>query len=175
MKTVLYARVSKDEEGAQNPENQLKPLRKLAEALEGEVVKEYVDYASGGSANRPQFQQMLEDAKKHKFDMVLIWSLDRFSREGIRSTLAYLETLRKHKVALRSLQESWLDTSEEGMGELLIAIFAWVAAEERKHISARTKAGLKGKKNVGKRGKDKKSRRKSGYLLRWTKQRGSGK
>jgi len=175
MRIAIYARVSKDEGEGQNPENQLVALRKMAEALGGEVVSEYVDFASGGSANRPKFQQILEDVRARKLDLILVWALDRFSREGIRSTLSYLETLRNHKVALRSLQEPWLDTSDEGMGQLLIAIFSWMAQQERKRISERTKAGLKGKVGIGKRGKDKKPRRTAGYNLRYAKQRGSVK
>ncbi|MBU0760330.1 MAG: recombinase family protein [Nanoarchaeota archaeon] len=58
--------------------------------MDFQVVGEYVDYASGGESNRPQFQQMLTDARQHKFDLVLILSLDRFSREGILNTLSYL-------------------------------------------------------------------------------------
>ena len=166
--TALYVRCSTDE-SRQDVNNQLVPLRKLAEALNLKIVKEYIDYASGGNSNRPQFQQMLQDAKQHNFDMVLVWALDRFSREGILNTLSYLRTLKQHNVALKSLQESWLDTRDEGMGELLIAIFSWVANQEKKRISERIKAGLRGKKNVGKRGKDKKQRRKSGYYLRWKK------
>jgi DNA invertase Pin-like site-specific DNA recombinase len=170
MNAAIYVRVSTDE-GRQDINNQRNPLLKLAEALNLKVIKEYIDYASGGNSNRPQFQQMLRDAENHKFDMVLIWALDRFSREGILNTLSYLRRLRQNKVAIKSLQESWLDTREEGMGELLIAIFSWVAHQEKKRISERVKAGLKGKSNVGKRGKDKKTRRKSGYLLRWVKER----
>jgi DNA invertase Pin-like site-specific DNA recombinase len=112
---------------------------------------------------------MLSEARQHKFDIVLVWALDRFSREGILNTLSYLKTLKQHNVALKSLQESWLDIRYEGIGELLIAIFSWVANQEKKRISERIKAGLKGKKNVGKRGKDKGKRRKSGYYLRWKK------
>ena len=168
MKCVIYVRCSTDEI-KQDVNNQLEPLRKYAESLGWQVVKEYVDYASGGNSNRPQFQQMLSDAKKREFDVILIWALDRFSREGIPNTLSYLQTLKQHNVALKSLQESWLDTQDGGMGELLIAIFSWVAKQERIRISERVKAGLKGKKNVGKRGKDKKTRKKSGYLLRWSK------
>jgi len=171
MKAVLYARVSKEEAGLQNPQNQLKPLRKLAEAMGFTISKEYIDCASGGNPNRPSFRLMMEAVKRHEFDIILIWALDRFSREGILNTLSYLATLRKNNVALKSLQESWLDTRDEGMGHLLIAIFAWVAEQERKRISERTKAGLKGKKNVGKRGPDKKQRRRSGYNLRWSKKR----
>lgn len=168
MKTAIYVRVSTDET-KQEIKNQLEPLRKLAEALEFEIVQEYIEYASGGNSNRPKFQQMLNEARKHEFDIILIWALDRFSREGILNTLSYLQILKQSNVKIKSLQESWLDTRDSGIGELLIAIFSWVAEQERKRISERIKAGLKGKKNVGKRGRDKKQRRKSGYNLRWQK------
>ena len=99
--------------------------------------------------------------------------MDRFSREGINNTLSYLKHLKNHKVSIRSYQEPWLDTSDTGMGELLISIFSWVAAMERKRISERTKAGLANAKNVGKRGKDKKKRDNLGYKLRWVKKGGA--
>ena len=165
-------RVSKNDE-SQTPENQKKPLKKLAESLELEVIEEYTDMASGGNSNRPQFQRMLKNAKDRKFDIILVWSLDRFSREGISNTLGYLEKLEKSGVALKSLQESWLDTSDQGMGKLLIAIMSWVAQQERQRISERTKAGLIRAKADGKSlgrpsgAKDKGRRKKSGYLLRW--------
>ena len=82
------------------------------------------------------------------------------------NTLSYLKRLKENGVYIKSLQEPW-DTRDEGMGNLLIAIFSWVAEQERRRISERTKEGLKKAKNVGKRGKDKKPRRKSGYYLRW--------
>jgi len=171
-KTALYLRVSKADE-SQDPANQLEPLLKMAESLDLKVIAKYIDTASGGSANRPQFQQMLKDVKSHKFDMVLVWSLDRFSREGIGNTLSYLKTLKQASVGLKSLQESWLDTSDSGIGELLIAIMSWVAKQERLRISERTKAGLVVAKANGKKlgrpsgSKDKVRRKKSGYHLRW--------
>ncbi len=170
-KAVIYLRVSKADE-SQNPENQRMPLIKLAEAMSLEVIEEYKDFASGGNSNRPQFQEMLRDAKKRKFDIILVWSLDRFSREGISNTLHYLEELKKSGVALKSLQESWLDTSDKGFSQLLIAIMSWVAKQEREKISERTKAGLLlAKRNGKKLGRpkgsiDKKRRRLSGYYLR---------
>jgi len=171
-KTALYLRVSKDDE-SQDPTNQLEPLLKLAESLDLEVIVKYIDTASGGSANRPEFQRMLKDARKHKFDMILVWSLDRFSREGIGNTLSYLKKLKQNRVGLKSLQESWLDTSDEGIGQLLIAIMSWVAEQERLRISERTKAGLTIARANGKKlgrpngSKDKARRKKLGYLLRW--------
>jgi len=169
---AIYCRVSKLDE-SQNPGNQLTPLRKFAETLNYEIVKEYIDYASGGNGNRPQFQQMLKDAKNRRFDVVLIWALDRFSREGILNTLGYLKTLKQANIGLKSLQEGWVDTTDSGMGELLIAILSWVAGQERKRIIERTKAGLEIAKANGKTlgrpkgSKDTKRRKKSGYLLRW--------
>lgn len=146
MKVALYARVSKDEMSSsgqlQDPENQLQPMRKFCEAMGWDISKEFVDRASGGSANRPEFQAMLAEVRQRHFDMVLVWALDRFSREGMTNTLAYIKQLQSYKTGLKSMQESWLDTSQQGVAELLLAIFAWVAAEEKRKISERTKAGL---------------------------------
>lgn len=146
MKVALYARVSKDEASSdgkmQDPENQLQPLRQFCSAMQWTVSEEFVDRASGGSANRPEFQRMLAKVRQRHFDMILVWALDRFSREGMTNTLAYVKQLKEYKTALKSLQESWLDTSQEGVAELLLAIFSWVAKEEKRKISERTKAGL---------------------------------
>lgn len=175
MKIGLYARVSKSD-SSQDPQNQIIPLRNYAKALQGEIVEEYVDLASGsGVADRVNFLRMFEDADKHKFDLLLIWSLDRFSREGISNTLGYLERLKRSGVAIKSLQESWLDTRDEGLGHLLVAIFSWVASQERKRIIERTNAGLDQARAAGKKlgrpagSKDKKRRIVSGYLKRWRK------
>jgi DNA invertase Pin-like site-specific DNA recombinase len=172
-KCAIYARVSTDE---QNLDNQLGQLKTFASLQNLEVVTTYTDVMSGGSANRPQFQKMLDDARLRKFEVILVWSLDRFSREGINNTLSYLKRLKNHSVSIKSLQEGWLDTSDTGMGELLIAIFSWVAAQERKRISERTKAGMirSGTNHTGrpKGSKDSKVRHKSGYYHRWEKKGG---
>ena len=172
--TSIYLRVSTTEtDKKQDPENQLAQLKKWANGLDLEIVKTYTDYVSGGSANRPQFQQMLQDAKRHKFDCLLIWSLDRFSREGISNTISYIEKLKASNVIIKSLQETWLDTSNESVSELLLAIFSWVAKQERVRISERTKAGLQKAVASGiKLGRpfgavDKKRRIRSGYLARF--------
>ena len=174
MKIAIYARVSKSDE-SQNPENQLNPLRDYAKALQGQVIEEYVDFASGGgSVDRKNFLRMLEDADKHRFDLVLVWALDRLSREGISNTLGYLERLKRSGVAVKSLAESWLDTRDESFCQLLIAIFSWVASQERKRIVERTIAGLERAKRSGKKlgrpkgKKDSRPRAKSGYYLRYS-------
>jgi DNA invertase Pin-like site-specific DNA recombinase len=153
MKVAIYARVSKDEASKdgtmQDPENQLVPMREFCKAMSWEVYKEFIDYASGGNSNRPQFQEMLSEVRQRRFDIVLVWALDRFSREGMSNTLSYIKQLNDHKVALKSMQESWLDTRDTGVGQLLLALFAWVAQQERLRISERTKAGLNRKRSLG--------------------------
>lgn len=171
MKIANYGRVSRND-ASQDPQNQLNPLRDYARALGGEIVEEYVDFASGGRSDRVSFIRMLEDAERGKFNLLLVWSLDRLSREGISNTLGYLERLKRNGVAVKSLQESWLDTRDEGLGNLLISIFAWIAQQERKRIVERTKAGLDRARRSGKQlgrpvgSKDSKKRKKSGYYLR---------
>ena len=168
-RAVIYARVSTDE---QSVDNQIEQLETFIKLTNDKVINIYKEKVSGGSANRPMFQQMLKDSRLRKFDIVYVWSLDRFSREGIKNTLSYLKQLQNQGIALKSMQESWLDTSDDGMGTLLIAILSWVAMQERKRISERTKAGLARSKKkpgrpMGKR--DRRPRSKSGYYKRWSK------
>ena len=142
MKVAIYTRVSKEEEGMQKPENQLLPLRKYCEARGWVVSEEFIDRCSGGTSDRPEFQRMLSRVRQMHFKAILLWSLDRFSREGMSNTLSYIQQLKTYNTGLVSLQETWLDTTQQGIGELLIGIFSWVAAEERRKISERTKAAL---------------------------------
>lgn len=171
-KAAIVARVSTSN-GTQDPMNQIVPCREMAKALGYEVVGEYVDYCSGGRSDREHFQKMLVDSDKGKFTLLIFWSLDRLSREGIPNTLGYLQRLKRNAVAVKSIQESWLDTRDEGIGQLLLAIFSWVAQQERKRIVERIYAGLERAKSEGKRlgrpmgSKDKRERRRSGYWLRY--------
>jgi len=170
MKIALYGRVSTSD---QNPESQLSALRKYAEAIGGEVVMEYVDYMSGGSPVRKEFLHALTDAEAHVYGLLLFWALDRFSREGISNTLGYLKRLERCGVAVKSMQESWLDTRDKGLSELLLAIFSWVASQERQRIAERVKAGLERVKKEGKilgrpkGSKDSRKRSVSGYVRRY--------
>jgi DNA invertase Pin-like site-specific DNA recombinase len=82
MRTALYARVSMKDK-RQDTENQLSQLRQFCESQGWAITHEYVDRASGKRSDREQFLKMFEDASQRKFDVVLFWSLDRFSREGL--------------------------------------------------------------------------------------------
>jgi DNA invertase Pin-like site-specific DNA recombinase len=142
---ALYLRVST--KGPKNgreqtPENQRKQLLAFAEAMEWRVVEEYEDRESGakGEKDRQQFKALMDAASRREFDTVLVWSLDRFSREGIGKTFDYLRRLGSYGVKFRSYSESFLDTTAE-FGGLVAAIFAFVASFERRRIE-RIGAGL---------------------------------
>lgn len=151
VRAAIYARVSKEEEGVQDPENQLGPCREYCKMMGYVVVHEYVDRASGGNSNRPKFIEMRKHVRQRHYDVVVVWALDRFSRESMSNTFKYIEELKHYKTGLKSLQESWLDTTQGGVGDLLLAIFSWVAAQERQRISERTKAGLRRARASGKK------------------------
>lgn len=90
----------------------------------------------------------MEDARKRKFDVLLVWSYDRFSRAGLKD-IHFISDLNMWGVKFVSFQESFLDMTTE-TGELLLPIFAWIAKQEAKKISERTKAGLQRARSEGK-------------------------
>jgi DNA invertase Pin-like site-specific DNA recombinase len=153
MKVALYARVSLDmnfdDKRFQDTENQLTPLRDFCKAMDYEIIEEYVDKMSGANPARPAFRKMINDAMLRRFSGIVVWKLDRFSREGIIPTMSYIKQLKDRGVWLRSMTESWLDTSQEGITDIVLAIMSWASAEERKKISERTKAGMARKKAQG--------------------------
>ena len=145
MKVAVYTRVST---GDQTSENQRHELRSYCRRMKYKVI-EYSDVASGSKSDRKQFTHMFSDARLRKFDMVLFWSLDRFSREGILPTLQYLQKLDSYGVQWRSLQEQYLDSTGP-FRDAVIGIMASLAKQERIRISERTKAGLDRARREGK-------------------------
>jgi DNA invertase Pin-like site-specific DNA recombinase len=148
MRVALYGRVSKDD-GKQDTENQLMELREFCKRSGWEVAHEYVDRASGKSADRPQFQKLFDDAAKRRFDLILFWALDRFSREGVLETLNHLQKLSNWGVNWRSYQETYFDSCGP-FKDVVVSLMATLAKQERLRISERTKAGLRRAKREGK-------------------------
>lgn len=139
MTVAIYARVSTKDKGQTN-ENQLRELRAFAERLGYTIYKEYCDQESGGSAERPQFQKLFADAYQRRFDVVLFWSLDRFSREGVTETLNHLQRLTATGVQFKSFTEQYLDST--GLfRDAIIGFLAAIAKQERVRFSERIKAG----------------------------------
>jgi DNA invertase Pin-like site-specific DNA recombinase len=151
-RVAIYARVSTDNKG-QDPESQLMQLRAWCAHKGCVVVDEYVDHESGGKGadQRPQLSRLFTDATRAKFDMVLVWALDRFSRKGMASTVVDLQRLSSHSVSFHSYSEEHLSTDNEVVRNVLLAVLASLAQLERQKISERTKAGLARARAKGRR------------------------
>ncbi|MDH5675279.1 MAG: recombinase family protein [Myxococcales bacterium] len=135
-KAAVYLRVSR---GEQSLDNQLPDLKRLARARKLRVVETFEESVSATGA-RPEFKKMMEAAHRGAFEVLLVWSLDRLGRSMTGNLQAVLD-LDRCGVEVLSVREPWLDTGGP-VRPLLIAIFGWVAEQERAQISERTKAGL---------------------------------
>jgi DNA invertase Pin-like site-specific DNA recombinase len=153
MKIALYGRVSTKDKG-QETENQMLQLREFARVQGWEVAGEYVDRATGKHSERPEFKRMFHDAAQRRFDLVLFWSLDRFSREGVLETLKHLERLTAAGVGWRSFTEQYLDSCGI-FKDAVLAILAAIAKQERIRLSERTVAGLERARKAGRVGGNK--------------------
>ena len=136
-RAALYLRVSTRE---QTTENQERELRAWAERLGCANVRVYSETVSGARGDCAGLAEILAGAHRREFGTLLIWSLDRLSREGIAPMSRYIEQLRAAGVRVLSHREPWLDTGGP-LGDLLVAIFAWVAQQERQRIGERVRAG----------------------------------
>ena len=81
-RAAIYARVSMDE-NRQDPETQLRELRDFAERRGFEVVGKYIDHGSGKTEERANYKRLLEDARRRRLDVVLVWRYDRFARSTV--------------------------------------------------------------------------------------------
>ena len=147
-RVALYARVS-TKDGRQDTENQLIALREYCAKQGWEIVGEYVDHETGGHSRRPHFQQMFADARQRKFDLVLFWSLDRLSREGVSATLNHLEGLTAAGVEWRSFTEQYLDSCGI-FRDAVLSILATIARQERVRRSERASAAIARLRRQGK-------------------------
>ncbi|MGH7434243.1 MAG: recombinase family protein [Polyangiaceae bacterium] len=135
-RAALYLRVSGVD---QSTDNQRPELERLARARDLTIVAVYDEQASAAKS-RSQFEAMMGDAHHGAFDVLLVWALDRFGRSMVGNMTAVLE-LDRRGVQVVSLREPWLDTGGP-VRPLLVAIFSWVAEQERAQLIARTHAGL---------------------------------
>ncbi len=138
MKIGIYARISK---ASSDNENQLIILRDYCQKMNYEIYDEYVDVVSGGSPNRPEFNRMMLDASKRKFDMLFFYALDRLTREGARKTIHYLQMLDDYGISYKSYTEQYIDSSGI-FKDVIITLLSTLALQERLRISDRVSAGL---------------------------------
>lgn len=152
IKAVIYARYSSDNQREESIEGQLRECMAFAERKGYKVIKSYADRAISGKRadNRPEFQQMISDSAKGEFDTVIVWKIDRFSRDKYDSVI-YKSKLNKNGVSVISATEP-IDNSPEG--KLMESIFEGFSEYYVKDLEMKTSRGMtenaiKGKFNGG--------------------------
>jgi len=144
-KAAVYARVSTFD---QEPENQLQELRRYVQAR-GWTATEYIDKGvSGAKDSRPALDRLVVDARRRKFDTLIVWRLDRLGR-NLRHLITLLEELHAMGVAFVSLHEG-IDATTPA-GKLQMHILGAIAEFERARIAERVKAGLARARSNGRR------------------------
>ena len=144
-RAALYLRVSTVD---QHPESQLHDLRGLAAQRGFEIVQEYSDMISGAKARRPGLDQLMADARRGEFDIVLIWAFDRLAR-SVRHFLEVLDELNHLKIEFVSFREN-VDTGGP-LGRAMIIIIGAIAELERNLIIERVRAGMRRARLEGRR------------------------
>jgi DNA invertase Pin-like site-specific DNA recombinase len=174
MKAVIYSRVSTDE---QTTANQIPVLKSWASqfrlnfnmtldnAEPLEVVEVYSENESAWrDGHQRELSRLMSNAQQGRFKVVLVWALDRLSRQGVRAILELIHKLGVYGVRVYSYQEAWTLTPSNELYELLLALTGWVGNYESRRRSERTKAGMRRKIKEGwtpgrpKGSKDKKMR-----------------
>lgn len=169
---AIYCRVSTDE---QNIENQVEELKNYSSQYNYRVKGIYTDEISGTKESRPALNTMMFDARKGMFDIVIMWKLDRLGR-SLQHLIRIVNEFKDMNIDFVCVTQPFLNTTTPE-GKLIFAVIGAMAEFECDLISERTKLGLRRAKAegkpIGKRGKDKKKRRTSGYHLRYQKKGGA--
>ena len=134
---ALYMRVSTLD---QHPQTQLYDLRQMAQQRGYEIVEEYTDTISGARARRPGLDQMMRDARRGRFDVVLVWASDRIAR-SVKHFLDVLDELNRLNVEFISFREQ-IDTGGP-LGRAVVVIIGAIAELERNLIIERVRAGMR--------------------------------
>lgn len=173
-RAAIYARVSTEE---QTTDNQVPVLKELAARRGWEVVEVYAEEASAWRAGHQlELKKLLIRASYHEYDILIVWALDRLTREGIGSIMQLFNTFQTYGVQVISQQEPWLEQAGP-MAELLTAIAGWAAQFDSARRSERIKAAIARKRDRGEHvgrkpgAKDKSLRKRMGYFGRYNDRR----
>jgi len=142
MKCVIYARYSSLAQNEQSIEEQVKKCQTYATVKQYEVVHTYIDKAKSGSKNiekRTSFLNMIEDSYKHTFDVLLVYKLDRFSRDEY-DTKQYEKILMDNGIRIESATESFDPNTIEGF--ILKSMLQLISQIMPKQLSPRVKDGM---------------------------------
>ena len=139
-KVAIYTRVSTDE---QKTDLQLMDLKEYVQRRGYEIYNYYEDIVSGAAKERKALDQLFQDAKHRKFDIVLVWKFDRFAR-SLKMLVDSLALFQELGIDFISYKEN-IDTTTS-MGRLIFHINSAYAEFEREIIRDRVKAGIKAKR-----------------------------
>ena len=124
----------------QHPETQLYDLRQMAAQRGYEIVQEHTDRISGARARRPGLDDLMRDARRGRFDVVLVWASDRIAR-SVKHFLEVLDELNRLNIEFVSFREQ-IDTGGP-LGRAIVAIIGAIAELERNLIIERVRAGMR--------------------------------
>jgi DNA invertase Pin-like site-specific DNA recombinase len=136
-RVVLYMRVSSVD---QHPETQLHDLRQLAAQRGYQIIREYTDRISGVKAKRPGLGDLMRDARRGQFDVVMVWACDRIAR-STKHLLEVLDEFNRLNIEFVSFRES-IDTAGP-LGRAIVVIIGAIAELERNLIVERVRAGMR--------------------------------
>jgi len=139
MNVVIYCRYSSQQQNEQSIEGQIKVCMEFAERNNYTIIGEYIDRAiSGKTDNRPEFQRMIEDSSKKCFQGILVYQLDRFSRNRYDSAI-YKARLKKNSVRVLSAREN---ISDDASGIIMESILEGMAEYYSAELSQKVKRGM---------------------------------
>lgn len=170
--------------GHQDAENQVPDVERFAEHHGHTITKTYEVSESAWNGGRDggeykrTLKRALDDAHRGEFSVLIVWALDRVTREGAEGALRIIRQFRERGCTVVSVKESWLNGSAE-IQDVLVAFAGWVAQQESARRSERIRAGLERRRAeglpVGRQAGavDRKPRKRSGYVARWERERSS--
>ncbi len=178
---AVWFRVSTDHQEA---ENQAAGIEQFTSHHGYQVTRrfEIADSAWNGGKSGGVYQaaiaEVLGAAHRGEFSVLVVWALDRITREGAEGALRLIRQLRERGCVLVSVQESWLNTSG-AVQDILVAFAGWMAQQESARRSERIRAGLARRRDIDGKpigrqpgASDLTPRRRSGYVQRWERERG---
>jgi DNA invertase Pin-like site-specific DNA recombinase len=136
-RAALYLRVSTLD---QHPETQLYDLRQMADQRGYQVVEEFTDRISGAKARRPGLDALMKDARRGRFDIVVVWASDRIAR-SVKHFLELLDEFSRLNIEYVSFREN-IDTGGP-LGRAIVVIIGAIAELERSLIVERVRAGMR--------------------------------
>jgi DNA invertase Pin-like site-specific DNA recombinase len=167
MKVALYARVSTQ---GQDLDQQIAACRRFCEYKDFTIAAEFTEKVSGSKVPRPEFARLVKGLRAHEFEGVVAFRIDRLGRNS-RELIFFFDEMRANGIHIFSVNENLDDSTV--IGRAMIDFMCILANLERENIQEASQHRLAALKAIGKKlgrpvgKKDKKPRRRAGYLLRY--------